>query len=265
MAGKMRPLFPDFWTDDRTVVLSAHARLVFMGLWNFACDNGHVQDRSRQLKRRILPDDDVNMTALIDEVAHAHELVDDDVDPYITRSGGWIRVLGSDRWVVDNRWLKTCDHPGCRELERKPRRGNKGATTGTPGSHGADVEMAVKTKSSLLPAAPLDPVVDVLRSKLREHTTLSELRFDTLTREQSDEIVRLVRVHGDDRLRQVALSTCRATPPVHVQAFLRDWQALPLAGQLRVVKRERCDIHDTDRDDAGVCRSCAADQKAMTR
>lgn len=266
MVGKMRPLFPDFWTDDRTVALSPFARLVFMGLWNFACDNGHLEDRSRQLKRRIIPDDDVNMTALIDEVAHVHELVDDDVDPYITRGDGWITVKGSDRWVVDNRWLKTCDYPGCKELERKTRRSNQGATSGAPGSHRAEVEGEVKVKAAAAAgaaaAADLDPVLDVLRSKLQEHTRLQGLRFDALRPTDAAELVALVETHGDQRLVDVALDTCRNPTPVHVGAFMATWRSLPPPGQrlAAVTTKARCTIHDwITLTPAGICSACASE------
>src|SRR5690349_8386566 len=39
---KIRAVKPEFWTDDEIVELSAFARLLYIGLWNLACDNGHV-------------------------------------------------------------------------------------------------------------------------------------------------------------------------------------------------------------------------------
>ena len=47
--AKIRPVHPDIWTDDDFVSVSPWARLLFIGLWNFACDNGHIEDRSRQI------------------------------------------------------------------------------------------------------------------------------------------------------------------------------------------------------------------------
>ena len=260
MAGKMRPLFPDFWTDDRIVALSPLARLAFMGLWSFACDNGHVEDRSKQLKRRILPDDAVNMADLLDEIAHIHEHLDDDPTPLITRVDGWVVVHGSDRWVVDNRWLKRCDYPGCVYLERKTRGGTKGAPRGPRGSHRAEERNEGEMKAAA--AAPLDPALDVLRAKLQAHTRLQALRFDTLGPQQADLLVALIHKHGDDRLVQVALDTCKATPPVHVSAFLGTWDALPDPGQrLRAVEQKFCGTHDWIRlTPAGTCTSCASER-----
>lgn len=120
-----------------------------------------------------------------------------------------------------------------------------------------------RTAAAAAVGAPLDPTVDVLRAKLQAHTRLQALRFDTLTPEAADQLVDLVAVHGDDRLVQVALDTCRATPPVHVSAFLGTWAALPTPGQrLRAVPPSRCTTHDTQRTPAGVCTSCAAEDLA---
>lgn len=266
MAGKMRPLWPDFWTDDRTVALSPFARLTFMGLWNYACDNGHVEDRSKQLKRQILPDDDVSMTQLIDEVAHVHELLDEDAKPFIHRADGWITVLGNDRWKTDLRWFKTCDFPGgCTKPERETRRGPRVTPTRARGGHAAEERSEGEVKAAAAAAtSDLHPVLDVLRSKLQSHTRLQALRFDTLTQHQAEQLAALVEIHGDDRLVKVALDTCRATPPVHVSAFLGTWDALPAPGQrLRAVEQQFCTTHTWQRrTTAGVCPACESERIA---
>ena len=122
-------------------------------------------------------------------------------------------------------------------------------------------------KAAAAAAGTLDPVVDVLRAKLQAHTRLQALRFDTLGPDQVDLIHHLVQVHGDDRLAQVALDTCRSTPPVHVSAFLGTWDALPAPGQrLRAVEQRFCDVHDWIRlTAAGVCTACASEAKGAVQ
>lgn len=115
-------------------------------------------------------------------------------------------------------------------------------------------------------AAPMaiDPVLDVLRVKLQAHTRLQALRFDTLTPPAAARLVELVELHGDDRLVKVALDTCRATPPVHVSAFLGTWEALPPPGQrLRAVEQQFCTTHTWQRrTTAGVCPACESERIA---
>lgn len=102
---KIRALKPDFWTDDAMVELSAHARLLFMGLWTYACDNGHLEDKPRQIKMRILPADDVKVADLLDELESSGR---------ISRRNGWVAVLNfAKHQKVDKRFFVTCARPGC--------------------------------------------------------------------------------------------------------------------------------------------------------
>ena len=66
---KIRGVKPDYWTDEDIVDLSIPARLLFIGLWSYACDNGHLQDKPKQIKMRIFPGDDVSAAELLRELA----------------------------------------------------------------------------------------------------------------------------------------------------------------------------------------------------
>lgn len=102
---KIRGVKPDLWTDENFVELSPYARLLWIGLWNFACDNGHLQDKSKQIKMRILPTDDVNCADLLREI-EGQDLIE--------RSGGWITIPNlSHHQKPHKRWWATCDMPGC--------------------------------------------------------------------------------------------------------------------------------------------------------
>lgn len=112
-------------------------------------------------------------------------------------------------------------------------------------------------------AAVLDGRIAVLGDKLRAHTPLRGLRFDTLTELQTQQLVELLDVHGDDPLVAVALSTCRNPAPTHVSAFFGTWSSLPPPGKpLHVVRQKHCPIHSTVLSPAGACNACAADEKA---
>ncbi len=65
---KMRGFKPEIWTDEKFVQLSPLARLLFMGMWSYACDNGHLENKPWQIKMRLLPADDCDVSELIDEV-----------------------------------------------------------------------------------------------------------------------------------------------------------------------------------------------------
>ena len=55
---KIRALKPSFFTDEDVVEVPPLERLLFAGIWCHACDNGHIQDKPKQMKLRILPADD---------------------------------------------------------------------------------------------------------------------------------------------------------------------------------------------------------------
>ena len=66
--ARIRTIKPDFWTDEKIVELSFGARLLFIGCWNFADDNGNLPRSEKKLKMQIFPADSVNCEQLIKEL-----------------------------------------------------------------------------------------------------------------------------------------------------------------------------------------------------
>lgn len=127
--AKIRGIKPEYWTDDAVVELSIPARLLFIGLWNFACDNGHIEDKPRQIKMRIMPADDVDMVALLDELEHHGR---------IERSGGVVTIPKfAEHQRPHKRWWKTCGQPWCNVPDGATSHpDNRGATVEQPLSNG---------------------------------------------------------------------------------------------------------------------------------
>ena len=100
--AKMRGIHPDFWTDSKVVSVSPLARLLFIGIWNQACDNGHVDDDGVQLKIRILPVDSCDVEALLTELIEKRLVI---------RGAGHIKVPNlPKRQRIDVRYLALCEH-----------------------------------------------------------------------------------------------------------------------------------------------------------
>lgn len=123
--AKIRGVKPEIWTDERFVECSPYARLLWIGMWNFACDNGHLQDKSKQIKMRVLPTDDVNCAELLREL---------ETNGLITRIDGWIDIPNlSHHQKPHKRWWTTCDMPGCVLPEGTSHApANRGATVAPP-------------------------------------------------------------------------------------------------------------------------------------
>lgn len=66
--ARIRSIKPEFWTDEKVVEVSAFARLLFIGAWNFCDDDGRMVYSPKRLKMQIFPSDDVDCAALTVEL-----------------------------------------------------------------------------------------------------------------------------------------------------------------------------------------------------
>lgn len=55
--ARIRTIKPEFWTDEVIVQLPFEARLLFIGLWNFADDYGGLQDSPDRIRMQVFPGD----------------------------------------------------------------------------------------------------------------------------------------------------------------------------------------------------------------
>lgn len=192
----------------------------------------------------------------------------------LVREGLWEVVPEGWRFVSWSRHQRTreqmeAERVATRARKARSRAGHAVTPAVTPAGvtqqrRGEERRTAAAAADDAAAAAPIDPTLDVFRSKIQAHTRLQALRFDTLGPAQSQLLVSLIEKHGDDRLVKVALDTCKATPPVHVSAFLGTWEALPPPGQrLRAVEQQFCTTHTWQRrTTAGVCPACESERIA---
>lgn len=90
--ARIRTIKPEFWVDDVMVELPLEVRLLFIGLWNFADDEGFLEDKPRRIKMQIFPADDVliedSLSALCDS-GRLHAF-DSDQGPLL-QVANWVR------------------------------------------------------------------------------------------------------------------------------------------------------------------------------
>ncbi len=67
--ARQRLIKPEFWTNDQLAECSFGARLLFIGLLNFADDNGLMQKRFKKIKMSIFSGDNVNVENFIKELS----------------------------------------------------------------------------------------------------------------------------------------------------------------------------------------------------
>lgn len=70
--ARIRTIKPEFWTSAQVMECSPIARLLFIGMWNFADDAGRLNYSEKTLKAQIFPSDDIpseNIRGMIVELS----------------------------------------------------------------------------------------------------------------------------------------------------------------------------------------------------
>jgi hypothetical protein len=131
--ARIRNLKPEFWTDGNIVQMSFAARLFYQGTWNFAlCDRGHLPDDPMELKLKILPADEVDPSALVEELVKFGRLIRE-----TTPDGRrYLRIARlADHNKVDPRWSPRCPYCAAESGSSGESRGDSPKLPETPGSH----------------------------------------------------------------------------------------------------------------------------------
>lgn len=109
---RIRSIKPEFWTDGAMIALPFEARLFYIGMWNFACDRGHLSDDPMGLKLKILPADTIAGRDLVDLLVGSGRV------ERINLPDGR-RYLNIPRFTdhqrIDTRWNSRC--PVCAHLD----------------------------------------------------------------------------------------------------------------------------------------------------
>ena len=66
--ARIRTVKPEYWTDEKVVECSIPARLLFIGLFNFANDLGCLERSPKRIKMQIFPADSIDCEPLIREL-----------------------------------------------------------------------------------------------------------------------------------------------------------------------------------------------------
>lgn len=70
--ARIRTIKPEFWTSEQVMECSTNARLLFIGMWNFADDCGRLRLSAKTLKAQIFPADEFDAATvlrMIDELS----------------------------------------------------------------------------------------------------------------------------------------------------------------------------------------------------
>lgn len=62
--ARIRTIKPEFWEGEKLAKLPVHARLLFIGTWNFADDNGALLANPVLMKSHIFPYEDIGISTI---------------------------------------------------------------------------------------------------------------------------------------------------------------------------------------------------------
>lgn len=115
--ARIRSIKPEFWTDEKVVSLSPLARLLFIGMWNFADDFGRGEYSPVRMKMQILPADSADIAELLGEIRREGL-----IEVYSVDGKGYFAIKGfSKHQKVDHRVAsKHPAPPTSADLPRNP-------------------------------------------------------------------------------------------------------------------------------------------------
>lgn len=100
--ARIRTIKPEFWTDERLTECSLSARLMFIGMLNFADDSGNMAYSAKRLKMQIFPADSIDTQPLLDELIAHGMLID-----YSVSGEKYLHIKGFTKHQVINRPTKS--------------------------------------------------------------------------------------------------------------------------------------------------------------
>lgn len=104
--ARIRSVHPGLYTDEAFATVSISARLLLIGIWSHADDGGGFEWKPLSLKMRIFPADNVDVAALLDELAASDIVKRYEVEG---RSYGAVRNFG--RWQRPKKPVRFCPMP----------------------------------------------------------------------------------------------------------------------------------------------------------
>lgn len=89
---RARGIKPGFFENEHLGELSPHARLLFIGLWMLADREGRLEDRPKKIRADLFRYEDVNIEALLEELAQPDEYGEQQIIRYEAEGRAYIWI-----------------------------------------------------------------------------------------------------------------------------------------------------------------------------
>lgn len=107
--ARIRTIKPEFWTNERVMECTMSARLLFIGMWNFADDLGRLPLSAKTLKAQIMPSDDVSSDVILGMVSELSR--NGLVLIYEVEGRSYIQIVGWQHQRIDKPQPGKCPAP----------------------------------------------------------------------------------------------------------------------------------------------------------
>lgn len=171
---RIRTIKPTFWTNDELAELHPLTRLLFIGLWCLADVRGRLEDRPKRIKAAVLPYDDHDVDAALDELTQAGFVI-----RYAVRNLAVIQVTNFEKHqrITGKEAETESDFPAAEsegaKIQPGKQRGNNGETPGSPEGKGREgreeegkgMDGGVPVPAKTLRMAKARPVLHLLNER----------------------------------------------------------------------------------------------------
>ena len=96
--ARIRTIKPEFWTDPALMECSLSARLLFIGILNFADDEGNIEAHEKMIKVQVFPGDSIKIGPLIKSLIKQNLLI-----PYVVNERNYYHIRGFKKHQLINR------------------------------------------------------------------------------------------------------------------------------------------------------------------
>jgi hypothetical protein len=107
--ARIRTIKPEFWTNERVMECSLIARLLFIGMWNFADDLGRLPLAPKTIKAQIFPSDEMSseiIRGMIEELSKNGLIL-----TYEVQDREYIQIVGWQHQRIDKPQPGKCPGP----------------------------------------------------------------------------------------------------------------------------------------------------------
>jgi hypothetical protein len=107
--ARIRTIKPEFWTNERIMECSMNARLMFIGMWNFADDLGRLPLSAKTIKAQIFPSDEISSQTILGMITElsANGLV----LKYEVEGREYLQIVGWQHQRIDKPQAGKCPGP----------------------------------------------------------------------------------------------------------------------------------------------------------